>query len=176
MKFLRLRRAALCGAALFLLASCGEPSPVSVEPRVPAPNRDLLGDSLALPGLLTCTPLAYDSTTQVVGVWGGVISVGPHVLVIPFGALSAPTTITAVVRPDTVDAVHFEPQGLQFSRPAYLLMNYANCNLLGLLTPRQIAYTSDSLDVLEIEQSWDNPSTLIVTGQIRHFSEYAVAW
>jgi hypothetical protein len=96
--------------------------------------------------------------------------------VIPFGALSSPTTITAVVRPDSVDAVHFEPQGLQFSRPAYLLMNYANCNLLGLLTPRQIAYTSDSLDVLEIEQSWDNPSTLIVTGQIRHFSEYAVAW
>jgi|SRR5579859_176790 len=176
MTFPRLRRAALCGAALFILTSCGERSPLGVEPRAPAPSRDLLGDSLALPGLLTCTPLAYDSTTQVVGPWGGVIAVGPHFLVIPFGALSAPTTITAVVRPDTVDAVHFEPQGLQFNQPAYLLMSYANCNLLGLLTPRQIAYTSDSLAVLEVEKSWDDPSTLTVTGQIRHFLEYAVAW
>jgi len=176
MTFPRLRRAALCGAALFILTSCGERSPVGVEPRPLTPHRDLIGDSLTLPGLLSCTPLAYDSTTQVVGFWGGVIRVGPHLLVIPFGALSTPTSITAVVRPDTVDAVHFEPQGLQFNRPAYLLMNYANCNLLGLLTPRQIAYTSDSLDVLELEKSWDNPSALIVTGQIQHFSEYAVAW
>lgn len=176
MKFPRLQRSALCAAALFILTSCGERTPVGVEPRVPAPSRDLFGDSVALPGLLSCTPLPYDSTTQVVGPWGGVISVGPHYLVIPFGALTAPTMITAVVRPDSVDAVHFEPQGLQFSRPAYLLMSYANCNLLGLLTPRQIAYTSDSLDVLEVERSWDNPSALFVTGQIQHFSEYAVAW
>ncbi len=176
MTFPRLRRAALCGAALFILTSCGERSPVGVEPRPLAPNRDLIGDSLALPGLLSCTPLAYDSTAQVVGFWGGVIHVGPHFLVIPFGALSTPTSITAVVRPDTVDAVHFEPQGLQFNRPAYLLMSYANCNLLGLLAPKEIAYTSDSLDVLELEKSWDNPSALIVTGQIQHFSEYAVAW
>lgn len=176
MTFPRLRRAALCGAALFILTSCGERSPLGVEPRPSAPSRDWIGDSLALPGLLSCTPLAYDSTTQVVGFWGGVISVGPHFLVIPPGALTQPTAITAVVRPDTVDAVQFQPQGLQFNRPAYLLMSYANCNLLGLLTPRQIAYTSDSLDVLELEKSWDNPSALFVTGQIQHFSEYAVAW
>jgi len=176
MTFPRLRRAALCGAAIFILTSCGERSPLSVEPRTPAPSRDLIGGVLGLPGLLTCTPLEYDSTTKVIGFWGGVISVGPHTLVIPLGALSTPTAITAVVRPDTVDAIHFEPQGLQFSRPAYLTMNYANCDLLGLLTPRQIAYTSDSLDVLEIEPSWDTASALIVTGQIRHFSEYAVAW
>lgn len=175
MTFPRLRRAALC-AAILILTSCGERSPLGVDPHASAPSRDLIGDSLALPGLLTCTPLAYDSTTQIVGFWGGVIRVGPHFLVIPPGALTLPTAITAVVRPDTVDAVQFQPQGLQFNRPAYLLMSYANCDLLGLLTPRQIAYTSDSLDVLEMEKSWDNPSALFVTGQIQHFSEYAVAW
>src|SRR5690349_6927513 len=86
MTFLRLRRAALCGAALFILTSCGERSPLGVEPHPPAPSRDLIGDLGTLPGLLSCTPLDYDSTTQMVGPWGGLIRVGPHLLLIPPGA------------------------------------------------------------------------------------------
>lgn len=176
MTFPRLRRAALCAAAIFTLTSCGERTPLGVEPRPAAPSRDLIGGSLTLPSLLSCTPLDYDSTTQVVGPGGGLISVGPHFLIIPAGALSAPTTITAVVRPDTVNAVHFEPQGLQFNSPAYLSMSYANCNLLGSLVPKQIAYTTDDLDILELLTSWDNLWAERVTGQVHHFSEYAVAW
>jgi len=57
--------------------------------------------------------------------------------------------ITAVVASGTVNAVRFEPEGLQFQRSAYLTMSYANCDLLHSLAPKRIAYTTDALDIVE---------------------------
>ena len=101
---------------------------------------------------------------------------GSHSLVIPAGALASPTMITAVVASGTVNAVRFEPEGLQFQRSAYLTMSYANCDLLHSLAPKRIAYTTDALDIVEYLRSTDNLFAQQVTGELHHFSEYAIAW
>ena len=80
-----------------------------------------------------------------------------------------------MVAPGTVNAVQFEPAGLQFQQTAYLTLSYANCNLLGSLAPKRIAYTTDAL-VLEYLLSADNLFAGHVTGELQHFSEYAIAW
>jgi len=143
----------------------------------PAAQASLIGDLLGATGLLQCSDLAYASTTQTIGSAGGVIRVGPHTLSIPAGALSAPVAITgALVTGRGVDAVHFEPEGLKFARSASLTMSYANCNLLGRLLPKRIAYVSDPLNILSYLLSIDNVLATKVTGRVDHFSNYAVAW
>ena len=143
----------------------------------PAPQASLIGDLLGAPGLLQCSDLAYASATQTIGSAGGVIRVGPHTLSIPAGALSAPVAITgALVTGRGVNAVHFEPEGLTFARSASLTMSYANCNLLGRLLPKRIAYVSDALNLVSYLLSIDNMLGTKVTGRVNHFSNYAVAW
>jgi len=55
-------------------------------------------------------------------------------------------------------------------------MSYANCNLLGRLLPKRIAYTTNLLDVIEYLLSIDNLFTKKVTGRVPHFSEYVISW
>ena len=85
-------------------------------------------------------------------------------------------TITATAPSDTVNVIEFQPQGLQFEKAAALTMSYANCNTLGSLLPKQIAYTDDALNILEYLLSVDNLLKKQVTGQLHHFSQYAMAW
>jgi hypothetical protein len=124
--------------------------------------------------LLSCSPQAYASTTQVVGVNGGTISVGTHKLVIPAGALSRNYTIRAEQVTHRVNSVRFSPEGLQFAKPGKLTLSYSNCSPLLLL--KRVVYTDELLRILELIPSLDNLRTKTVTGDIRHFSRYAVAW
>jgi hypothetical protein len=182
------------------VANCGDnaptgvtaPSTVTTTPNVPAPEAglvgNLLGTVLKTVGLVQCSPLPRDSVSKTIGRWGGSITVGPQTLYIPAGALDHNVTITAVLSGDSVNAVHFEPQGLQFNRTAYLTLSYANCNLLGDLlgplfrrghgsrTPDHIAYTDDSYNIITLLQSTSNPWNQTVTGEVHHFSQYAMAW
>jgi hypothetical protein len=168
MKATLLRCAALLGGIAVLL-SCSDRAPLE------GPRGDLLGSPLPS-GLLTCTPLPYDSATQTVGPEGGTITAGVATLAIPAGALDSAVTITAVTPSDTVNRVQFQPQGLTFQQPAALTMSYANCNTLGLSLPKDIVYTTDLLVILEQLPSMDDLSAQTVTGQLRHFSDYAIAW
>jgi hypothetical protein len=167
MKVFTRRLAVLFGAVALVTLSCREPAA--------PPPQALLGLSLPT-GLLKCAPLAYDSVTQTVGPDGGVIQVGVHSLSIPAGALDSAVTITAVAPTDTVRRVQFQPQGLVFNQPASLTMSYADCNLLGFILPKRIAYTDDLLVILEYLFSVDHFSTQTVTGRLQHFSDYALAW
>lgn len=85
-------------------------------------------------------------------------------------------TITATAPKGDVNLVEFQPSGLVFKKDAALTMSYANCNLLGSLAPKRIAYTDDALNILEYLLSIDNLFTKKVTGKLKHFSGYAVAW
>lgn len=163
---------AVCGGVLL---ACGDTTPVGVRTTPAAPPSQTDWQSPAV-GLLQCTPLPYDSTTRTIGPDGGTIQVGPHVLTIPAGALAAPVTITAVAPSDTVNRVQFRPEGLSFAQPASLSMSYANCSLAGQLLPKRIAYTTDALVILEYLLSFDDLFTQRVTGQLNHFSNYAIAW
>jgi len=167
----RLTGAALVVSAAALL-SCGEPT---ASP-VPQPQASLIGSLLQATGLLRCTPMPTATATQTVGSAGGVITIGPHTLSIPPGALGAPVTITATAPSDDVNRIQFQPQGLVFQRSAALTMSYANCNLLGKLLLKRIAYTDDALNILSYVVSLDNLFAKKVTGQLKHFSNYAIAW
>lgn len=157
-------------AVLALLVGCAERAPV--EP----PTQDLIGFLPDAVSLMKCSPLPADSVTETVGPDGGVLRVGPHSLVIPPGALDQPVEITALAPTDTVNRVHFEPHGLEFDRPVYVTLSYANCRGVGTFLPKQVAYTTDALEILELLASFDNLFLRRVTGRTTHFSDYAVAW
>ncbi len=176
MKALRVLVPALVAGVVLFVGGCGD-GPPTAPARQAAPRSSPPGTVPGLQGtsLLTCSPLPYDSVTATIGPAGGTIAVGADTLVVPPGALAAAVQITAVTPPDTVDLVQFQPQGLQFQQPASLTMGYGNCDLLGLLLPKQVAYVSDSLQVLDLLPSAD-PLQGSVTAKLFHFSGYAVAW
>jgi hypothetical protein len=163
-------------AVLVVGVSCTSsdaPLSPSTEPGFDQPS-PLLGGLLQNLNLLSCTTQPYAATTKTVGSAGGTIQVGTHKLVIPAGALSSPVMITAEQVSGTVNSVRFAPEGLQFAKPATLTLSYANCkSLLGL---KKLVYTDEGLHVLELLTSLDNLLSKNVTGSIRHFSRYAVAW
>jgi hypothetical protein len=90
-------RGLLVALALLATAACGDRSPTDAPP-VPAPDASLIGSLLKPTGLLSCSALPYASATQTIGSAGGSIRVGPHTLVVPAGALSAPVAITGELR------------------------------------------------------------------------------
>src|SRR5207247_9543459 len=176
---------ALAVAVTAAVLSCADPSPVAVVP--PA----LTAQRAAAHGLISCTPLPYDSVTKVIGPEGGWLVAGGHVLLVDSRALSSRLTITSVAASDTLNLVRFQPEGLRFKRGthgigALVATNLDNCNV----HPNQvlhIAHVSDSLAILDFLQSPTGCDTLIVikyktylgslwiAGLLRHFWNSAVA-
>lgn len=158
------------------------PTGVSANP-TPAVSGDLVSGVvntttglLGRLGLLRCTPLPDVQNSATIGPAGGTLQIGQYSLRVPPGALAQPVRITGEQLPDTVNSVRFAPEGLQFARAATLSMTYANCSLLGRILPKRIAYTTDNLQILSYLLSLDNLFSKQVTGQVNHFSRYAVAW
>src|SRR5207247_5719982 len=86
--------ALLAGASAAAL-SCGDPSPVGVEP--PSPLSILAGRREAAGGLISCTPAAYDTATKVNRPAGGIPVAGGSVLVVVSQAVWTPPGLTAGV-------------------------------------------------------------------------------
>src|SRR5439155_21537489 len=90
-----------------------DPSVVGVGPRIAG---RLAGRGKATaPSFVQCSPVPYDSVSQVIGPAGGWFVVGANVLWVDSLALSAPVQITAVAPSDTIRRVRLHPDGLQFS-------------------------------------------------------------
>jgi len=191
----RLLRGLFLGAALLLTASCGADGPTSPtkapvavgSSTQPVASNDLVGGLLGgvggltgglLKGLLSCTPQPYASTTQTIGVAGGIIRVGRHSLVIPPGALSAPVEIRAESPSDEVSSVRFSPEGLQFNKghSPVVTLDYSSCPAGRLQLLKHVAYTTERLQILSLLASLDNLLLMKVSAPIEHFSRYAVAW
>ena len=193
----------LIGATAAAL-NCGDPSPLGVAMTTPAPTAGLRPHSDGDDGddgepsdttdegdqgddsLVTCRPLPYDSVTQTIGPAGGEIEVGRNWLVVPRGALRAPVSITAVAPSDTVAVIRFQPAGLRFEATALLVVAYDNCRVPKRVTPR-IALVTNAFAVIEFLASGESMLSprfakghkgghRRVVGQLRHFSNYAVAW
>jgi len=124
--------------------------------------------------LLSCSALPDDKATQWIGPNGGTIRFGSSSLSIPRGALKSYVQITAEQVSDDVNSVRFSPEGLRFGKPATLTMGYSNCQQVN--SPKQIVYTDENLNVIEVLKSKDSSGGDTVSAPVNHFSRYAVAW
>ena len=179
MKTVRFTLAALVLSASVFVASCSDSPTAPPAPQATAqvPQGELLDGVLRLLGLVKCTPLQADTEIKTIGPMGGVINVGPHRLVVPPGALNRNVAITASIPANSkVNLMTLLPHGLEFERPVAITMSYANCEGLGSLLPKRIAYVNGVLDILYYLLSVDNLWTNKVTAKTDHFSDYAIAW
>ena len=181
--------------AVALVSSCGDRTATgpTVQASASRVSRDSTHGKAAKVGgkrggLMRCTVKSEDddedeseseaeseAESELLGPEGGTIGAGRAKLVIPRGSLTDTVTITMEVIGDTVRAVRLLPQGLVFQSPAYLTLSYSDCQSVNG-SPKRIAYTSDAWTILEYEQSRDDAKRKEVTGELNHFSNYAVAW
>ena len=187
MRFSTTTRQLLAVLALgFVSVGCGTDRTPTAPAAGPPKTSDLLGFTrggvAGMGGLIlggtanaNCTALPAATSSKTIGIWGGVITVGPHTLFVPPGAVTAPTLITATITPATVNSVQFQPEGLRFAVPTTLVMSYANCTGWPGLLPG-LVYTSDALTILEVLPSVNNTLDKTLIGPVTHFSRYAVAW
>lgn len=126
-------------------------------------------------GELRCFPLDYGTTKKKVGRAGGTIYVGRNSLTIPAGALTKDVDIKAVVPMDTVAAINFYPEGLQFTPGSQvrLKLDYNACPGARLVS-KVIVHTDSLSNVLEVLPTDDNFFTGTVEATLQHFSRYAV--
>jgi len=127
-------------------------------------------------GVDSCSTVLVGIIRQTVGPAGGVVALGPARLTIPPGALSAVVTIQAKIPAGySGNYVQFKPDGLVFQQPASLRMSYSNCSLVNA-TQLKVAQVTDGLQIIQYVPSTNDLGGLTVTGQLQHFSNYAVAW
>jgi hypothetical protein len=183
MKSVRLLVTSMLVGVLITASSCGDASPTRPVPVNPdGASSSYEGGSLlqfikqTVALIDSCASLPGTSVTKTIDRRGGMIVVGPDTLIIPANALNKPVAITATL-PDGyfVNVVKFQPDGLQFKKPATLIMGYSNCNIFGTSAVR-IVQVDDDLKILEYVQSFDYRQGKKVYGALEHFSNYAIAW
>src|SRR3954468_19083413 len=124
--------------------------------------------------LLRCEPRPLEGDAAIIGPDGGTLQIGEHQLVIPPGALAEEQVIVGKAPTSSLVDVEFEPEGLLFQRPAQLTLSYKGCAVpAGDLL---VAYLGSGNRILELPVSHDQRSYSEVTGEIHHFSRYAVAY
>jgi hypothetical protein len=142
-----------------------------------------LNQLLFMPGLQRTSPLAADITvSQTIGSTGGTLSIPAAgvTVVVPYGALSAPTLITMTARKGSLVAYDFAPHGITFAKPLVFTQKLQGTTA-SLLNSSflQLGYYSDpSLLtavgglVSELLGGNVNLLTWTYTGTIKHFSGY----
>ncbi len=124
---------------------------------------------------LMCDPLQYTGDVKIVGPEGADMSIGPHKLRIPAGALTDPVVITGVMPVSLLVSVELSPHGLQFAPGVTLELNYGHCDQPEAYQHR-VAYLDGNGNVLEWPTSIDYSAYDEITADIDHFSTYAVAY
>ena len=163
----------LAAAGIAVIFGCSERAPL--ERLAAPPSHDVIA-SFGNPGLLRCAPQPAASASATIGPDGGVLQIGPHRLTVAAGALPDTVTITAVAPSTSVIRVELEPHGLTFNGDVSLTLSYAHCGGLAELFPKRVVYIDGGLNILEFLPSLDDLFNKRVTGDLSHFSDYAIAW
>jgi hypothetical protein len=100
--------------------------------------------------------------------------VGPHRLEVPRNALKTPVRISAVAPKGNYAQIKLEPAGLEFARPARLVMSYDGCRVQDMPNLR-IVYVNDDLEILTILPTRTNKRDETATTNLDHFSRYMLA-
>lgn len=141
-----------------------------------APSGPEFAKGSTAPTFTTCQYQPYEVRSRLIGVAGGKLMVGGHVLIVPPGALNATTLITMQSPAGTMRRVVFGPEGLKFSadNPAHLIMSYRDCTIAPG-ADQKVVYVNESLTILEITPSVTDPASLTVDSRLAHFSEYVLS-
>jgi hypothetical protein len=140
-----------------------------------APSKPALAVAGTRPPSVTRCTQPYGASSGWIGPQGGRLKAGGHTLLVPVGALSAPTFITMETPSGTVGHVVFGPEGLTFNpnSPPHLVMSYQNC-LVPPDATQKVAYTTTTLQILETQPSVSDPCTQTVDAKLTHFSDYVI--
>lgn len=130
------------------------------------------GDT-ATSGPVYCDPLGYAADVKIMGPEGGDMSIGPHKLSIPEGALKNRVVITGEMPVSMAVTVRFSPHGLGFAKQPKLTLSYKHC-LRPTDSRERVAYTDEWLNPLEFPASRDYTEDGLVAAWLNHFSRYAV--
>ena len=177
----RLQFAALLVAATAAAVSCADhavtgPTPPSIGAPVFQASTTSKKGGGGNGGIASCSTVLVGMIRQTVGPAGGVIALGPARLTIPPGALSQMVTIQAQIPAGySGNYIQFKPDRLVFQQPASLTISYSNCSLVNA-TQLKVAQVSDVLQIIQYVPSTNDVDAHTVTGQLQHFSNYAVAW
>lgn len=117
---------------------------------------------------LQCSVLQPLSGSALIGPSGGVLTVGPHRLIVPAGALTSDVTISATVPADTMIKIDFEPHGLHFKKPAGLILDASSCGTV----PNAVYLDEIGGDehIVATYSNWWHA----IAAPIDHFSGYAL--
>jgi hypothetical protein len=154
--------------AATLIAACSDEA---TAPSTPA----LAVAGTTRPPTITRCSQPYGATSGWIGPLGGRLKAGGHTLYVPMGALIVPTFITMETPSGNIGHVIFGPEGLTFNKsyPAHLVMSYQNC-LVPPDATQQVAYTTESLKILETQPSVSDPVSMTVDAKLFHFSDYVI--
>lgn len=122
-------------------------------------------------GLHGCEPRDPQFGAATIGSSGGELIVGPHRLIIPAGALTETVQISGTVIEGDTTRIELEPHGLQFKKPAGLVLDMSSCtDVPDIVYINELGVVSDP--IVAIYSTWWHT----VAAPIWHFSGYAVAF
>ena len=122
-----------------------------------------------------CADRKVASYSAVIGPGGGTLEFGDNRLIVPGGALRDTVTISATVLDATSSRVELQPHGLQFAKPAGLMLGTTTCTLSNPDYP-VVVYLSPTGEILEVLQAVYDPHWHTLATPIDHFSGYAIAF
>ena len=142
------------------------------DARVPgAPGSIGAVDAPGAGSLKGCTSRAPQYGTATIGPSGGDLIVGSSRLIVPPGALTKTVQISGTTTDDATPTIYLEPHGLQFNKPAGLILDASNCtDVPSAVYISEIGVASEP--ILAAYSTWWR--TIAVP--IDHFSGYAVAF
>lgn len=168
---------AVAGILAMGLAACNEPATSRIAS--PAPGAVAMATSSS-PTLLECPTTESQTTSGVIGVLGGTLSLGGTTVNIPAGALAAPQLFVMSLpagREMEVDVTAVGFDHFLFQTPITVTVDYSRCNRSDIDSTPLSAWHVDELTkaLLENMGGVDDKIRRTVTFQTPHLSGYAIA-
>jgi len=157
------------------LAGCAD-SPRRTDRIVSPPSLDVTGSS----ALLQCPTSQSASSFGLLGLLGGVVSLGGNSVALPVGAVSLPTLITLRVPASSyveVDVTANQLVSFLFRRPVSITIDYSRCPSEATAGKTLTVWHIDrqTKALLEPMGGVDDPVRRRITFETGHLSGYAIA-
>jgi hypothetical protein len=175
-------RLLVIGAGLLLGATSCMIGDGSASAPVAAPTTGPQRSATTSPTLLQCPSVGTQSTTGVVGLLGGVLSLGGTKVEIPLGAVLEPTLFQIVVPESPYMEVELHAVGLTtflFQKPIHVTIDYSRCADDAIPADAQLqGVYIDGVTKAVLQQmgGTDDRDARRITFSTGHFSGYAVAY